>query len=426
MKVIKNRKSIFGIIAIVVVAILILGFLNNKKAGPGDAAPAGNIGEVAISVETQVIKPETIEQFVNVSSKVTANNEVNVMPKVSGTVKKVNVHIGDKVKAGDVLFEIDDTNQRIAAAQAAASLSTAQANYTMNVGANLENQVNQLQTSVASYEIQYNDLVRELENTKALYAVGAKSKQELDTLQSSADKLKLQLDTAKENLRLTRETTIGGTKKTAEAALEQAQLVYENAQTQLSYTKVKAEIDGVISACNVTVGSAASVQSPAMTIVNTDKLKFSFNIADDYINKISVGSKAYITISAAADTPYEGTVTHISPAANSTTMLYPVEIYIDNTDDKVKAGMFASLKLVVDKRENTVSVPLNAVLEKGGEQYVFIVDDKNVAHKKVVKTGIKNDKNIEITSGVQNGEKVVVVGQSFLSDGSTVNVAAAN
>lgn len=422
MKFSKNKKIFFLTVAVVVIAILALGFINNRK--PGTAVETGGI--VSISVETREIGPETIEQYINVSSKVAANNEVYVIPKVSGTVKKVNVNLGDTVKAGDVLFEIDDTNLRFQAEQAAASLASAQASYDMNVGSSLENQVIQLESSVKSYEIQYNDLVIDLENAKTLYGLGAVSKQELDTLQSNADKMKLQLDTARENLRLTREKTIGATKKSGQAAVAQAQTALEIAQTQLGYTSVKAEIDGVISACNVTVGSTVSTQSAVMTIVNTDKLKLSFNISDDYINKVSAGSKAYITISAASDKPYEGTVTYISPAANSTTMLYPVEIHIDRMDDNIKPGMFALLRLVVDKKENTVSVPLNAVIEQGNEKFVYIVDENNVARKRIVETGIKNDVNIEITSGVKNGEKLVVKGQSFISDGSTVNVTAAN
>lgn len=392
MKAIKNKKFIYLIIAAVVVVIVVSGFLN-KRPGPGNMKEAGNMqGQaVSISVETQEIGPETIEQYINVSSKVTANNEVLVMPKVSGTVKKVYVNLGDTVKAGDILFEIDASD--------------------------LRSQIIQLQTSVDSYEIQYNDLLKDLEKTKALYELGAVSKQELDAVQSNADKMKLQLDTAKENLRLAKE-------KIADATGAQAQTALEIPQSQLEYAKVKAEIDGVISACNVTTGSTASPQSVAMTIVDTDKLKFSFNISEGYINKVSVGSKAYIAISAASDTLYEGTVTYISPAADSTTMLYPVEIYIDNTGNNIKPGMFASIRLVVDRKENTVSVPLNAVLEKGNEKFVYIVDENSIAHKRIVEIGIKNDMNIEITSGVQNREKVVVTGQSFLSDGSAVNVTA--
>lgn len=85
MKAIKNKKFIYLIISVAVVAIAVLGLVNNKK--PHADSKSGKT--VSVSVETQKIVPETIEQYVSVASKVTANNEISVMPKVSGTVKKV-------------------------------------------------------------------------------------------------------------------------------------------------------------------------------------------------------------------------------------------------------------------------------------------------------------------------------------------------
>ena len=157
-------------------------------------------------------------------------------------------------------------------------------------------------------------------------------------------------------------------KKSGKASVLQAQVALDTARTQLGYAKVKAEIGGVISACDITEGSTVSMQSAAMKIANMDKVKLSFNISDDVINRVSVGSKAYIAISSASDTPYEGTVTNISPVADSQTMLYPVEIYIDNVDHHIKPGMFASIKLVLSTKENTISVPLNSIIEENDEK----------------------------------------------------------
>ena len=84
--------------------------------------------------------------------------------------------------------------------------------------------------------------------------------------------------------------------------------------------------------------------------------------------------------------------------------------------------MFASIKRVLDKKDNTISVPLNTVIESGGEKYVYVVDENNIAHKTIVETGLKNDEYIEITIGVNMGDKVVTTGQDFLSDGSTVSI----
>ena len=289
----------------------------------------------------------------------------------------------------------------------------------------LDNQVYQLEKNVENIQIQYNDLLKNLNHTKELYAVGGASKKEVDDLQSSVDKVKLQLDTAKENLEKTRNEIVSATRNASQAQISQAQASLESAKVQLDRTKVVAEIDGVISSCNVTVGSIAS-QSPAMTIVNMDNVKLKLNVSDDAINKLTPGSKAYVTISAASDKVYEGTVANISPAADSQTLLYPVEVYLTNTDGNIKPGMFASIKLVLDNVENTISVPLNAVLEKSGEQYVFVVDEStNTAVKTTVTTGVKNEENIEILSGVKEGQKVVIKGQDFISDGSAVNITAA-
>lgn len=422
MRALKNTKY-FNLIVIAIILVTIFsGCGKNKSSQKGDMEAA----KVAISVETQKIIPETIEQYSNISSKVKANNEVSVQPKISGTVKKVYVSLGDIVKAGDVLFEIDDTDLRFQVEQAEASLVLAQANHERNIGGSLETQVVQQQSAVNTYEIQYNDLVKDLENTKTLYAKGAVSKQELDNLQSSVDKAKLQFDTALQDLRLTKEKIAKETKKSGKASILQAQVALDNARTQLGYTKVKAEIDGVISACDITEGSTVSTQIAAMKIANMDKVKLSFNISDDIINRVSAGSKAYITISSASDTLYEGTVTNISPVADSQTMMYPVEIYIDNPDYHIKPGMFASIKLVLSNKENTILVPLNAVIEENNEKFVYTVDKNNIAHKTIVETGIKNDTSIEIVKGVEAGDQVVVKGQDFLSDKSTVNVTAEN
>ena len=84
--------------------------------------------------------------------------------------------------------------------------------------------------------------------------------------------------------------------------------------------------------------------------------------------------------------------------------------------------MFASIKVVLDQKENTISIPLNTVIEKNNEKYVYIIDENNTAHKTIVETGLKNENFIEITNGLKMQDIVVVKGQDFISDGSIVSV----
>ena len=356
------------------------------------------------------------------SSKVSSEQEVSVVPKTSGTVKKLYVSLGDTVKAGDVLFEIDDTEARLQVQQAQASLESAQANYDQNVGGSLETQLDQMQATVDSYQIQYDDLQKELEETEALYEIGAASQSEVDNLKSSVNKAKIQLESAQKQLELNQGSILEDTKKSLQANITQAEASLASAQKQLDDTKVRAEIDGIVGTLNISEGSVVSAQSEAMTLVNMDNLKVSFHVSEDVINQISVGSPVYITVSAVSDEPMTATVTNISEAADSSTRLYQVEAALSNPEGNLKPGMFANVRLVTETKEDTIVVPLNTVLTDNGEKYVFVVDENNIAHKTTVETGLENDTYIEITSGLSIGDTVVTKGQDFLSDGNTVNI----
>ncbi len=354
----------------------------------GSSKPVGAAAQnaVAIAVETEEIAAQSIERYVNISSKISAEQEISIIPQASGTVKNLYVSLGDAVQAGQILFEVDDTNAQIKVQQAQGSYNTSQ-------------------TSVDSYQIKYDDLLKALDKTQKLYAAGAASQNELDDAQSSVNQAKLQLDAAKKDLEYS-----------AAASLA-------SAQKDLSDTKVKAEINGIVSSLDIAQGGTVSTQSPALTLVNMDNLKVSFQVSEDVINLIGQGSTVYVTVSAVSQEPITASVTGVSTAADSSTGLYLVEAALPNPDGVLKPGMFANVELVVEKNNNVISVPLNTVLEKNGEQYVFAIDASNIAHKIVVETGLKNDDYIEITNGLSIGDTVVTKGQDFLSEGSQVNIA---
>ena len=200
----------------------------------------------------------------------------------------------------------------------------------------------------------------------------------------------------------------------------------ENAQRQLSYTQVRAEVGGVISTCNVTEGATVNAGSPALSIINIDSVKIAFNVTGDLVNNIHIGDAVNTFVDAVSSEPFNGVISTVAPAANGTTGLYPVEINIDNPDHLLKPGMFALSQLILSENTNAISVPINAVIEKDDEKYVFTVDSNNVAHKVVVETGIENDTNIELTSGVNINDTVVIKGQDYLSDGSLVSIVTSN
>ena len=160
---------------------------------------------------------------------------------------------------------------------------------------------------------------------------------------------------------------------------------------------------------------------PVARVVDIKQVKLVANVTESVLASFSQGMEVPVTISAASAEPYIGRVSSMPVAANAT-MTYPVEIIIDNPNREIMAGMFAEVNVVREQSaaENLI-IPKSAVNNDG---QVFVVDAQNVAHLRNVETGLSDDNNVEILSGLTAGETVVTVGGYLLSDGAEVRVVS--
>lgn len=145
------------------------------------------------------------------------------------------------------------------------------------------------------------------------------------------------------------------------------------------------------------------------------------SVSEEIINSITEGQSVSVTIPAVSSVAKVGTVKTINPAANAGGT-YDIEIEIDNADGKLKSGMFGEVNFVKDESDKTIVLPVDSVITKGGEKYVFVLKD-NTAVKTPVQTGIENGNEIEITSGLTENMDVVIKGQTYLEDGDHIEVA---
>ena len=414
---------------IAVFCIMLLAFSvcgcgeENGNAGmPGGMM--GRQGGLSVAVETQEISNATIEEYSKISCEVQAANEVRISPKVSGTIEKVYVSIGDTVQAGDVLFEIDKSSLQRQVTQANSSYVQAQVNYDAVLNGSLKNELANQQANAREKQSSYENALRTYERDKALFDSGALAQSELESAELTMNTRKREMENAQRSLALYESSTMQGNLKTVEATLAQARANYESAVDSLEDASVKAEISGVVSAVNITEGNTASAQTNAVSIVDMSRVKLSFGVTDKVVNHIQPGTRADVTIASVSPEPFSGYVSAVSPAADETSGLYTVEAYLDNPEGTVKPGMFAMVRLATNKHENTISLPVDAVIEKNGISNVFVVGNDLTVHKTQVETGLRNDEYIEVISGLKKGDIVVVVGQDFLDEGNTANITA--
>ncbi|HIE27973.1 TPA: efflux RND transporter periplasmic adaptor subunit [Candidatus Poribacteria bacterium] len=206
----------------------------------------------------------------------------------------------------------------------------------------------------------------------------------------------------------------------AETAVEQAKVALELALQRLSDATITAPISGIISQRAAELGGMASPQAPLFGIVDMDVVKAKVSVIESELYKIKQGNEALISVEA-LDEPVKGTVTLISPTLDKMSRTATVEISIDNSDYKLKPGMFARARIIYDKHTSTLLVPSSAVVYKDKKTFVYAVRS-DVAKMVPVKIGFtsSDEDKTEIISGLSSGDKVIISGHFGLKDGTKV------
>jgi RND family efflux transporter MFP subunit len=210
---------------------------------------------------------------------------------------------------------------------------------------------------------------------------------------------------------------------------EQVKMQYETAsQTRLSAAdglasaSITAPISGYITSINVVPGGMASQAMPSATIANIDQVQIRSSVSEALINKIHTQDKVKVLVQSVSAQPFIGTITALSPAPAAGSLTYPLIITIDNGDAQIKPGMSAEIVLVADKTENALVVPSNAVMIKGGKTIVALIDADNKVVLREVVLGIDNGSSAQIKSGLKDGDTVVISGQQYLDETSTIKI----
>jgi RND family efflux transporter MFP subunit len=209
---------------------------------------------------------------------------------------------------------------------------------------------------------------------------------------------------------------------------EQSQVQFESALASYTLaseayenTSVKSPINGFITSINVSVGSMASPGVPAATVADVSSLIINTNISEYLVGHIKSGDPVEIKISTLGDESYKGIVTAISPAPAKGTLTYPAEISVIDNNGKVKAGMFAEIRIITAEREKVISIPSDSVIVKNGKSLVVLINN-NLPSYKEISTGLDNGTQVEVTKGLKTGDVIAIEGQQYITEGIMVNI----
>jgi membrane fusion protein, multidrug efflux system len=182
---------------------------------------------------------------------------------------------------------------------------------------------------------------------------------------------------------------------------------------------VLSPISGVVGKVNVEVGQSAAPGMPVATVASfSDRIRVKAAVSDADMPYVKTGATADVSVSAIPDQVFSGRVTQISPMVDAASRSATVEVTLSNSQHRLVPGMTASVRLVVERREHVVAVPLSALFSTDKTRAVII--DGTTARSRPIQTGLVGDDLVEIVSGIQPGDKVATVGKERVQDGETV------
>ena len=364
----------------------------------------------------------SIRLIVNADAVLFPRDQANIVPKISAPVRRFLVNRGDHVKEGQLLAQLEARDLAAAAQASRGQYEQAQSNYRSTTAVGVPEQMTKAQTDVTAAREAMDAAKRLLDNRQQLFKDGALARKLVDEAEVTYAQAKATFDTAQQHLQSLQ--GVGGKElvNTAAAQVEAAKGQYEGAQALASYAEIHSPITGVVTDRPLYPGEMAAAGTPLLTVMDVSKVVARVNMAQDQARNVKVGNEATITPADGGEL-VTARVTIVSPAsdANSTTMQVWVEA--NNPDEKMHAGQAVHVSIVAATLEGATLIPAPAILPNAeGETIVLIVDDKNIAHEKVVQIGVREPEMVQIVAGVDVGQRVVTQGGLGLEDKTKVRI----
>ena len=189
---------------------------------------------------------------------------------------------------------------------------------------------------------------------------------------------------------------------------------------------VTAPVAGTIVALPAQVGMTVSQAVPLARIAGGGGLEIRLHVAERFISRITLNQPCEITLNAHPGETFRGSVSEISPTVDAASRTMEIKVSVENQGSLLKAGMFAKVRVITHQKENIVKIPVSAMINRFGDQYVFVADSSDpagpVALRRAIVPGIQIDGVLEVLQGLAPNEEVVVRGQTLLENGSRINI----
>lgn len=353
-----STPAIKVVIYCYLLVLLMIGWLSTAVSGEEGSC---------VRVKTVRVESRDLKLTAHGIGTLKAAQQVMIRPEISGVIESVHFDEGSHVEKGDLLFSIDDSKIRDRLQAQEAALEEARAN---------------------------------LENARLVY----KRRQRLF-------KQRLGTEEARDEAR--------ARYRALAARVERLKAEVEGVKKTLADTRIKAPFSGITGERYVDPGEWVDVGTPLVPLLQTDRLKVAFTVPEKYLGQVKTGQTVKVHTPAMPERGFTGSVYFVSPLIQESTRTLLVKAYLDNPEQMLSPGGFASVDLVLDVLENRPAIPEEALVPTRTGYMVFVIKD-NVAQGRQVKVGLRHPGIVEIRKGLAPGETIIQSGHISVQEGDTV------
>ena len=361
---------------------LALALAGCNSAEPAAAASTPAVAEHRVDVPALTVGTTDLESTLQISGNLIPQTRVAILAKLPGTLSRVAVQIGDRVRAGQTVAVMDrrEINAQVDAAAAA---------------------VNVAHAALESAEAALANAIVEHERSQRLFEAGAVPRQQLDATQTGRRSATAQRELAKANV------------AQAEAAQRRAR------ETQRD-TTLTSPIDGVIVERNYDAGSLVGPgDKPVVAVADLRSLKLEAGVSELEAGRLRTGMPARITVQARPGEVFEGRLAAIAPEVDPRHRPFTIEVRTTNPGSLL-SGMYATATIPTERVSDAVAVPRDAIATRGGRRVVLKVD-AGAVHEVAVTEGLSNGTQVQISNGLKRGDVIVADARRDVAPGTKVN-----
>jgi multidrug efflux pump subunit AcrA (membrane-fusion protein) len=416
---VKKVLILIGMLILLAVVFYWTGADSKKetKASP----PAAKNSKRLIPVEIVSVHQGPIERRLHMTGSIVAEATVDVFSKVPGILEKLEVEQGDRVTANQAVAMVEREEKEAELQEDRAALDVLRARWAqMETGARPE-EIAQAEQLVRQAKASWQTSVDDYQRLKNLKERGFISQQHLDEAMLKVTLSEAEYQSASEKLTLLRKGARQEDRDALLAQIRQAEATVRLAEMHLANTTIRVPLGGIISKRYVDRGALVGTSTPILRIVAMDRVKVVIQVVERELARLRSKATADINVDAYGDEVFTGKVTAISPTVDPESRTADVEVQVDNTDHRLKPGMFARVDLTVERRDKALLVPKDSLLRESGPPRVFVLDGGKASLREIT-LGLEGEEYVEVVGGLQEGEEVILAGQYELNNGMAVNV----